>query len=78
MEHDHIDEAENQAMLAHFGAVEVTVVRNAEDGKILSAVATYADGETEILYHMVSPRMLYQDRAGRRPQVRGSTSRRES
>jgi len=45
-------EAENQKMLAHNDADEITVVRNAADGKIINAVATYADGETEILYHV--------------------------
>ena len=39
-------------MLDHHDAVEVTVVRNAENGKVLSAVATWANGESDILYDL--------------------------
>jgi hypothetical protein len=45
------DEAENQAMLAHYGAEKIFVVRKKRSGKIVFAAATYADGEQEVLYH---------------------------
>ena len=43
-------EQENQRMLEDYDAEEVSVTR-LRDGRILCAVATYADGETEILFH---------------------------
>lgn len=47
-------EAENREMLAHYDAVEVTVVRNAANGNVIHAVATWSNGESDVLYH-VSP-----------------------
>jgi hypothetical protein len=43
-------EAENQAMLEHYGAVEVAVVRN-HKGEVLQAAAKFPDGTWDILYH---------------------------
>lgn len=63
------DEAENQDMLAHYDAVEVEVVRDADTGEVISAIATYDDGEVELLFHM-SPASV------RAKRVRASTSRR--
>jgi hypothetical protein len=47
-------EAENQAMLEHFGAKSCTVIRNAQ-AKVVEAWVEYPDGTPELIYHL-SPR----------------------
>jgi hypothetical protein len=42
-------EKQNREILEHYDAVEVTVARN-ENGQVVNAVATYADGETDVLF----------------------------
>jgi hypothetical protein len=50
-------EAENRAALEQYDALEVTVVRDAETGKVISAVAEFANGVKDVLYH-ASPSMV--------------------
>jgi hypothetical protein len=45
---------ENRAMLDHYEAVEVTVLRDAGTGNVISAVAEFANGVKDVLYH-ISP-----------------------
>ena len=50
-------EAENQDVLSAFEAVELHVVRDWQ-GNVLQAVATYADGTQDILFHSLSRESL--------------------
>lgn len=44
-------EADNRAALEQYDAVEVTVVRDAETGNVISAVAEFANGVKDVLFH---------------------------